>query len=236
MQQRNLSQTRDAIRQAAVRRQKATIDARAESFDAVRGRGGYKDVCKDAEDVWMAWGGEPGVTHEWGPVWWRDLPSSEYTSDDEHDGAHSIKSHSIQSPTASSSVDNVGEKIVQPLPTVGDDVTMVDVGTARLRARLQADARRIDTVLDNGRARAMVRVSCVLLFPRPMVAQRLAMATDTRTELRNLCHELNQTHILPNFYSFDMDSLPPPVADMCMALLMGPVRAYIPDYDPIKDA
>lgn len=56
------------------------------------------------------------------------------------------------------------------------------------------------------------------------------------TEFRNMCHELNQEHILPNFYSFDMDSLEPAVADMCRALLMGPVRAYIPDYDPVREA
>lgn len=50
-----------------------------------------------------------------------------------------------------------------------------------------------------------------------------------------MCHELNQKYILPNFDSFDMDVLPPTVADMCMALLMGPVRAYIPDFDHVRE-
>lgn len=50
---------------------------------------------------------------------------------------------------------------------------------------------------------------------------------DTKTELRNMCHELNKKHILPNYTTFDMDSLPPAVADMCLALMMAPVRAYV---------
>lgn len=232
------NQVRDAIRQAAVRRQRAAANVRAEVFDAVRTRGGYVDACKEAEDVWVAWGGGPGYTDGWAPVWWREGPPSEHPSDSEEPAETASHQDAAHGSTCS------GRKPFCVQSTCRDvdcDAAVVKEGAAvcGTRARVQADAERIIAILLAGRSTAMVRFDAVPfifegLAHRP--PQRRSLAADPMTELRNMCHELNQKHILPNFDSFDMDSLPPAVADMCMALLMGPVRAYIPDYDPFKEA
>lgn len=138
---------RDTIRHVAVRRQKTAVNVRVEAVDAMRTRGPYVDACKAAEDVWVAWGGEAGYTEGWAPVWWRDLPTSEYPTDDE-------------------AADTIDEQVKSPLRVqvaVDPVVThkkgnIIEDATAGKRARLQADAGRINNILMAARASAMVRV------------------------------------------------------------------------------
>lgn len=146
-----------------MRRHKAAVNARAEAFDAVRSRGGYIDACKEAEGVWVAWGGEPGLSDGWAPVWWRELADDPTFTKDEtvlEDGDGAKEGSTTES----------DDGAAQPFATaINSDPSSphvpsapLDDATARLRSRLHADAPRINAILEQGRATALVREAATL--------------------------------------------------------------------------